>query len=112
MTCGSYWCSNAQNSQFLVFPLILLQFIERILMNDEPFLGICCVDVSLLSFRDDTVVFMQVDCIVSGHRHCLRPPVVPLWVGGALQMFMLTVHRLVLSCSCLLISNTLNKHCT
>ena len=35
------------------------------------------VDVSLLSFKDDTVVFMLVDCIVSGHWHCLRPPIVP-----------------------------------
>ena len=85
MTCGSYWCSNARNSQFLVIPLKLLQFIERILMNDEPFLGICCcVDVSLLSFRDDTVVFMLVDCIIAmtGIFRCLGAPArQPRWVG-------------------------------
>ena len=64
-------------------------------MNDEPFLGICCyVDVSLLSFRDDTVVFMLVvvDCVqCTSGRHpttgatalCFGvPPRLPRLVGN------------------------------
>ena len=75
-------CNNARNSEFLVIPLILLQFIERILMNNEPFLGICCcVDVSLLSFRDDTVVFMLVDCIIAMTGCLWAPARQPRWVG-------------------------------
>ena len=72
----------AQNSQFLIFPLHTVTVHWQNLSEWWTFLGNCrCVDVSLLSFRDNPVVFMLVDCIVSGHllslcgsaKHCKCP---------------------------------------